>query len=101
MSSLGIGFYYVILDQIVCAIKSWQMRCCLSHVWFVYDCKGCTNFGCRWLKVWFGEDTESVLDVLMLLVVYILVGFKGMHLSKARWMEKEKVREQFLHLPID
>jgi len=34
-------------------------------------------------------------------VEYIHVGFKGMHPSKARWMEKEKVREKFPHLPID
>ena len=34
-------------------------------------------------------------------VEYIHVGFKGMHLSKSQWMEKEKVRVQFHHLPID
>ena len=32
---------------------------------------------------------------------YLQVGFKGMHPNKARWMEKEKVREQFPHFPID
>ena len=34
-------------------------------------------------------------------VEYIRVGFKGTNPSKARWMEKEKVREKFPHLPID
>ena len=34
-------------------------------------------------------------------VEYLRVGFKGMHPKKARWMEKDKVREQFPHLPID
>jgi len=34
-------------------------------------------------------------------VEYLLVGLKGMHPSKAKWLEKEKVREQFPHLPID
>ena len=34
-------------------------------------------------------------------VEYIHVGFKGMHSSKSRWMEKEKLREKFPHLPID
>jgi len=29
------------------------------------------------------------------------VGFKGMHPSKAKWLEKERVREQFPHFPID
>ena len=27
-------FCYVILDQRVCAINSWQVSGCLSHVWF-------------------------------------------------------------------
>ena len=34
-------------------------------------------------------------------VEYLRVGFKGMHPSKAKWLEKEKVREQFPHLPVD
>jgi len=34
-------------------------------------------------------------------VEYLQVGFKGMHPSKAKWMEKERVREKFPHLPID
>ena len=34
-------------------------------------------------------------------VEYLQVGFKGMHPSKAKWLEKERVREQFPHLPID
>ena len=34
-------------------------------------------------------------------VEYLRVGFKGMHPSKARWLEKEKVREQFPHFPIE
>ena len=54
----------------------------------------------KWLKVWFGEDTGNVLDVLILLVEYIHVGFKVMYPSKAQWMEKEKVMEKFPHSPI-
>lgn len=73
----------------------------MSHVWFIYDCKGCTCFAYMWLKVWFEEDKRSVLDVLMLLVEYIHVGFKGIHPSKDRWMEKEKVRDKFPHLRIE
>jgi hypothetical protein len=34
-------------------------------------------------------------------VEYIRVGLKGRYPSKAWWIEKEKVREQFPHLPID
>ena len=34
-------------------------------------------------------------------VEYLQIGFKGMHPSKAKWLEKEIVREQFPHLPID
>lgn len=34
-------------------------------------------------------------------VEYLRVGFKAMHPNKARWLEKEKVREQFHHLPTD
>ena len=34
-------------------------------------------------------------------VDYLRVGFKKMHPNKARWMEKEKAREQFPHFPID
>ena len=34
-------------------------------------------------------------------VRYLRIGFKGMHPSKARWMEKEKVREKFPHFPIE
>ena len=34
-------------------------------------------------------------------VEYLRVRFKGMHPSKARWLEKEKVREQFSNFPID
>ena len=34
-------------------------------------------------------------------VEYLRVGIKGSHPSKAKWIEKEKVREQFPHLSID
>jgi len=34
-------------------------------------------------------------------VEYISVAFNGIHPSKSRWMEKEKVREKFPHLLID
>ena len=34
-------------------------------------------------------------------VEYLRAGFKGMHPSKAKWLDKERVREQFPHLPID
>ena len=34
-------------------------------------------------------------------VEYLRVGFKGMHPDKAKWLDKEKLREQFHHLPID
>ena len=34
-------------------------------------------------------------------VEYLHVGFKGMHPSKAKWIEKEKVREKFPHFPVD
>ena len=34
-------------------------------------------------------------------VEYLQVGFKGMHPSKAKWLEKERLREKFPHLPID
>jgi hypothetical protein len=33
-------------------------------------------------------------------VEYIQVGLKGTHPSKSRWIEKEKAREKFPHLPI-
>ena len=32
---------------------------------------------------------------------YVHIGFKGLHPSKAHWIEKEKVREKFPHFPID
>jgi len=32
---------------------------------------------------------------------YLRVSFKGMHPRKAKWLEKERVREQFPHFPID
>jgi hypothetical protein len=32
---------------------------------------------------------------------YLRVGLKGTHPSKAKWIEKDKVRELFPHLPID
>ena len=34
-------------------------------------------------------------------VEYFRVGFKGMHPSKVKWLEKESMTEQFRHLPID
>jgi hypothetical protein len=34
-------------------------------------------------------------------VDYIQVGLKGSHPSKAKWIEKDKVRGLFPHLPID
>jgi len=34
-------------------------------------------------------------------VEYLQVGFKGMHPSKAKWLEKERVREKFPHFRID
>ena len=34
-------------------------------------------------------------------VEYLRVGIKGTHTSKAKWIEKEKAREQFPHLSID
>ena len=34
-------------------------------------------------------------------VDYLRVGIRGTHPSKAKWVEKEKVREQFRHLYID
>jgi hypothetical protein len=34
-------------------------------------------------------------------VNYLCVGLKGTHPSKAKWIEKEKVRELFPHLPVD
>ena len=34
-------------------------------------------------------------------VEYLQVGFKGMNPSKTKWLEKERVREQFPHFPID
>ena len=34
-------------------------------------------------------------------VDYLRVGIKGTHPSKSKWIEKEKVREQFSHLSID
>jgi hypothetical protein len=32
---------------------------------------------------------------------YLRVGLKGTHPSKAKWIEKEKVRGLFPHLPVD
>jgi hypothetical protein len=34
-------------------------------------------------------------------VEYLRVGLKGTHPSKSWWIEKEKVREKFPHLPVD
>ena len=34
-------------------------------------------------------------------VDYLRVGIRGTHPSKAKWIEKEKVREQFPHLLVD
>ena len=34
-------------------------------------------------------------------VDYLRVGLKGTHKSKAKWIEKDKVRELFPHLPVD
>jgi hypothetical protein len=34
-------------------------------------------------------------------VDYLQVGLKGTHPSKAKWIEKDKVRRLFPHLPID
>jgi hypothetical protein len=34
-------------------------------------------------------------------VDYIQVGLKGTHTSKAKWIEKDKVRELFPHLSVD
>jgi len=34
-------------------------------------------------------------------VNYLRVGLKGTHPSKAKWIEKDKVRELFPHLPVD
>jgi hypothetical protein len=34
-------------------------------------------------------------------VAYLRVGLKGTHTSKAKWIEKDKVRELFPHLSID
>jgi hypothetical protein len=34
-------------------------------------------------------------------VPYLRVGLKGTHPRKARWIEKEKVREEFPHLCVD
>ena len=34
-------------------------------------------------------------------VDYLRVGLKGTHPSKARWIEKEKVRELYPHLSVD
>jgi hypothetical protein len=34
-------------------------------------------------------------------VDYLRVGLKGTHPSKAKWIEKEKVRGLFPHLPVD
>jgi hypothetical protein len=34
-------------------------------------------------------------------VDYLRVGLKGTHPSKAKWIEKGKVRGLFPHLPID
>jgi hypothetical protein len=34
-------------------------------------------------------------------VDYVRVGLKGTHPSKAKWIEKDKVRGVFTHLPVD
>jgi hypothetical protein len=34
-------------------------------------------------------------------VDYLRVGLKGTHPSKAKWIEKDKVRGLFPHLPVD
>ena len=34
-------------------------------------------------------------------VYYLRVGLKGTHPSKAKWIEKDKVREIFSHLSVD
>jgi hypothetical protein len=34
-------------------------------------------------------------------VDYLQVGLKGTHPSKAKWIEKDKVRELFPHLYVD
>ena len=34
-------------------------------------------------------------------VDYLRVGIRGTHPSKAKWIKKEKVREQFPHLSVD
>ena len=34
-------------------------------------------------------------------VDYLRVGIRGAHPSKAKWIEKEKVRDQFPHLSVD
>jgi hypothetical protein len=34
-------------------------------------------------------------------VDYLCVGLKGTHLSKANWIEKDKVRGIFPHLHVD
>lgn len=34
-------------------------------------------------------------------VEYLQVGLKGIHPSKEKWLEKERVREKLSHLPID
>jgi hypothetical protein len=34
-------------------------------------------------------------------VDYLRVGLKGTHPSKAKWIEKDRVRELFPHLPVD
>jgi hypothetical protein len=34
-------------------------------------------------------------------VDYLLVGLKGTHPSKEKWIEKDKVRGLFPHLPVD
>jgi hypothetical protein len=34
-------------------------------------------------------------------VGYLLVGLKGTHPSKEKWIEKDKVRELFPHLSVD
>ena len=34
-------------------------------------------------------------------VDYLRVGIRGTHPSKSKWIEKDKVREQFPHLSID
>ena len=34
-------------------------------------------------------------------VDYLQVGIRGTHPSKAKWIEKEKVRERFPHLSVD